>query len=172
MNISHTSPEQVEVYRLNLPAAVIITLLALFLQSFIPHWISWFAIFDLPLLVTIFFGVTRRNPVSGLLTGCAIGLLQDSLVHQPFGVYGITKTVVGYFASSLGVKLDVENAAARLILTFVFFVLHKALYFGVARYMVGQVLEWSWGHELTAGLANGVFAVGLFFVLDRFKHRI
>jgi len=40
-------------------------------------------------------GVTRRNPVTGLLTGCVIGLIQDSLTPHPLGVYGIAKTVVG-----------------------------------------------------------------------------
>src|SRR5581483_10427612 len=126
---------------------------------------------DLPLLVTIFLSVSRRNPVTGLLTGAIIGLVQDSLTHQPIGVYGIAKTVVGYGASSLGVKLDVENAGARFLLTLFFYVVHEVSYFMVARGLLGLSLAWSWPHELGSAFANALLALPLFFLLDRFKQK-
>lgn len=171
MPVTYTSQEQIEVYRFPLPVAILVPLLALFLQAFVPLRFSFFGIFDLPLLVVIFFAVARRNPLAGLLTGAAIGLLQDSLTHQPIGVYGLAKTLVGFFASSLGVKLDVENAGARFLVTLFFYVVHQIVYFTVARGLVGLDLKWSWGHELGAALANAVVAVGLFAMLDRFKQR-
>jgi rod shape-determining protein MreD len=169
--ITYTSGEQVEVYRFNLPITIGVPLVALFLQAFIPRHFPFFTIFDLPLLVTIFFAMARRNPTSGLLTGGIIGLVQDSLTSLPIGVYGIAKTVVGFGASSLGVKLDVENAGARLLVTIGFYVVHEIVYFMVARGMVGLTLEWSWPHELWSALANAVLGVLLFAVLDRFKQR-
>src|SRR3954454_10163389 len=99
--ITYTSGEQVEVYRFSVPAAIAIPLIALFLQAFIPMRLHFFTMFDLPLLVVIFFALARRSPVTGLLTGAAIGILQDGLPHHPIGVYGIANTVVGYGASSL-----------------------------------------------------------------------
>jgi len=131
-----------------------------------------FAVFvDLPLLVTIFFAMARRNPIAGLLTGAVIGLAQDMLGHNPIGIYGIAKTVVGYLASSLGVKLDVENPGARLLVTLGFYVIHSAVYFVVARGMVNMNQSWSWWHGILAGLVNAVIGVMLYFVLDRFKQR-
>lgn len=171
MPITYTSGEQVEVYRFNLPITIGVPLVALFLQAFVPRHFHFFTIFDLPLLVTIFFSMARRNPVSGLLTGGIIGLLQDSLTSLPIGVYGIAKTVVGFGASSLGVKLDVENAGARLLVTIGFYVVHEIVYFMVARGMVGLTLQWSWPHELWSALANAVLGVLIFAVLDRFKQR-
>jgi rod shape-determining protein MreD len=169
--VIYTSQEQIEVYRFPLPVALLVPLAALFLQAFVPSRFAFFNIFDLPLLVVIFFAVARRSQVSGLLTGAAIGLLQDALTHHPLGVYGIAKTAVGYGASSLGVKLDVENVGARLLVTLFFYVLHEIIYFTVARGLVGLTLEWSWWHELGSALANAVLAVVLFFFLDRFKQR-
>jgi rod shape-determining protein MreD len=169
--ITYTSQEQVEVYRFSVPTAVLVPLLALFLQAFVPLRLHFFSIFDLPLLVVIFFAVARRSQISGLATGAVIGLLQDSLTHQPIGVYGIAKTVVGYGASSLGVKLDVENAGARFLVTLFFYVIHEIAYFTVARGLVGLTLEWSWLHELGSAFANAVLAVLLFAILDRFKQR-
>jgi rod shape-determining protein MreD len=169
--ITYTSQQQVEVYRFSLPAALLIPLSALFLQAFVPLRLRFFSIFDLPLLVVIFFAVARRSPLAGLLTGAVIGLLQDALTHRPIGVYGIAQTVVGYGASSLGVRLDVENAGARLLMTLFFYVIHEIVYFLVARGLVGLMLEWSWPRELGSAFANAVLAVFLFALLDKFKQR-
>jgi len=169
--ILYTSQEQVEVYRFSVVTAIAIPLGALFFQAFVPLRFHFFSVFDLPLLVVIFFAVARRSQVSGLLTGAIIGLLQDSLTHQPIGVYGIAKTVVGYGASSLGVKIDVENIGARFLVTLFFYFAHEVVYFLVARGLVGLTLEWSWSHELISAFSNGLLAVALFAILDRFKQR-
>jgi rod shape-determining protein MreD len=171
VQISYTSQEQVEVYRFSLPVTILLPLTALFLQVFLPLHIHFLSVFDLPLLIVIFFAVSRRNPVSGLLTGAVIGILQDSLTHQPIGVYGIAQTVVGYGASSLGVKLDVDNVGARFLVTLFFYVVHEIVYFLVARGLVGLTLAWSWPHELAGALANALLAALLFTLLDRFKQR-
>jgi len=169
--ITYTSGEQVEVYRFSIPATVLIPLAAVFLQAWVPLKFHFFSIFDLPLLVTIFFAMARRSQIAGLLTGGLIGIMQDALTHQPIGLYGISKTLVGYGASSLGIKIDAENAGARLLLTLFFFTVHKVVYFTVARGLVSLHLEWSWPRELGSGLANAVLGVLLYAVLDRFKQR-
>ena len=171
MAITYTSGEQVEVYRFSVPVTILIPLVALFLQAWVPLRLHFFSIFDLPLLITIFFAISRRSQIAGLITGALIGLLQDSLTHQPIGLYGLSKTVVGYGASSLGVKLDVENAGARLLLTLFFYVVHEVVYFLIARGLVSLHMAWSWQHELWSGLANAFLGVILYAVLDRFKQR-
>jgi rod shape-determining protein MreD len=169
--ITYTSQEQVEVYRFHPVVAIGLPLVALFLQVFLPWQAHFFALFDLPLLVVIFFAVARRNPVAGLLTGSLIGLLQDSLTHHPIGIYGIAKTVVGYGASSLGAKLDVDNVGARFLVTLFFYIVHQIVYFTVARGLVKLTVQWSWGHELGAALLNAATAAVVFTLLDKFKQR-
>jgi rod shape-determining protein MreD len=161
----------VEVYRFAVPIAVGVPLAALLLQSFLPLHLPVMAMFDLPLLVTIYFGVGRRNQISGLLTGGVIGLIQDSLTHQPIGLYGIAKTVVGYGASSLGVKIDVDNPGTRLLMTFGFYLLHQVIYFAVARGLAGEMLDWRWGHQLIAAVANALLGLALYMALDRMRQR-
>jgi len=169
--ITYTSGEQVEVYRFSIPVTIGVPLLALFAQAFISRRFALFSYIDLPLLVTIFFGMARRNPVSGLLTGAVIGLTQDALGGLQLGLYGIAKTVVGYLASSLGVKLDVENAGARVLVIVGFYLVHAAVYFSVARGLVSLPISWSWSRGIPAGLANAVIGVLLYWVLDHFKQR-
>ena len=169
--VSYTSREQIEVYRFNWPVAVLVPLLAIFLQAFLPLRFSFFNIFDLPLLIVIFFAMARRSQVAGLLTGAVIGILQDSLTHHPLGVYGIAKTVVGYGASSLGVKLDVESVGTRVLVTTGFYVVHQIIYFTIARVLVGLDLHWSWSRELWSAAANALLGVLLFTLMDRLKER-
>jgi rod shape-determining protein MreD len=171
MAVSYTSREQIEVYRFSWPVTILVPLLAIFLQAFLPLRFSFFSIFDLPLLVVIFFAMARRSQVAGLLTGAVIGILQDSLTHHPLGVYGIAKTVVGYGASSLGVKLDVESVGTRLLVTSGFYVVHQIIYFTIARGLVGLDLRWLWSRELIAAVANAVVGVLLFTLMDRLKER-
>jgi rod shape-determining protein MreD len=169
--LSITSREQFEVYRFNPLVALAVPLLAIFVQAYLPLKISFFNIFDLPLLVTIFFAVARRNPVSGLLTGMIIGLLQDSLTHSFLGLYGIAKTVVGFAASSLGVKIDVENPGSRLLMTAGFYLVQKVVYYSVARGMARMDLQFDLPHILGAALANGFLAIVMFSLLDKTKQR-
>jgi rod shape-determining protein MreD len=169
--ITYTSGEQVEVYRFSWPATVAIPLAALVLQAFLPIWLPFVRIFDLPLLVTIGFATARRSPLAGLLTGGFIGIVQDALTHQPIGLYGISKTVVGFGASSLGIKLDVEHAGARFLLTIVFYAVHEFVYFTIARGLVGLHMAWSWPHECVSGAGNALLGVLVFMLLDRVKQR-
>ena len=172
MPITYTSGEQIEVYRFSVPVTIGVPLAALFLQAFVPLRFPRFAVYvDLPLLVTIFFAMARRSPIAGLFTGAVIGLAQDMLGHNPIGIYGIAKTVVGYGASSLGVRLDLENAGARLLVTLGFYLVHSAVYFTVARGLVNMSVHWSFWQGILAGLANGFLGVILYFVLDKFKQR-
>jgi rod shape-determining protein MreD len=171
VSVSYTSREQIEVYRFSLPVAIFVPLFAIFLQAFIPLRFSFFSVFDLPLLVVIFFAMARRSQVAGLLTGACIGLLQDALTHNPLGVYGIAKTAVGYGASSLGVKLDVESVGTRLLVTTAFYVIHQVIFFTVARALVGLNLHWSWPRELWSAVANAIIGVFLFALMDRLKQR-
>jgi rod shape-determining protein MreD len=167
---THQIQKRVEVYRFGFLSSVLLPVSALFLQAFVPLRLHFLSIFDLPFLVVVYFAVVRRSQIAGLMTGAVVGLLQDSLTSKPIGLYGIANTIVGYGASSLGVKINVENAGSRFLVTYGFYMVHEAVYFAVARYLVLETLTWSWQHELLASLANAVLAVPLFAMMDRFKH--
>jgi len=171
MNVSYTSRDQVEVYRFSLLVSVGLPLLMVALQAFLPLRLHYLRVFDFGLLLTIFLAGSRRSQLSGMLTGAAIGLLQDCLTHTPFGVFGIAKTLVGYGASSLGIKIDVDNPGSRFLLTFVFYVLHLAVFASIEHYLLEQPLHLTLGHEAGAAAANSVMAVFLFALLNRFKIR-
>jgi len=171
IGVSLTSREEIEVHRFSWAVSLLIPLLALLVQSYLPKQMGFINFFDLPLLVTIFFAVSRRRPVPGMITGALIGTLQDALTHHPLGIFGIAKTIIGYLASSLGVKLDVDNPGSRFLMTFGFFIIHHIVYMVIDLGLVGASDPWQWGHTLLQALANAFLAVILFALLDRFKQR-
>ena len=171
MPAPYTSREQFEVYRFHWATAILVPLAALLLQAYLPLRLPFFDLFDLPLLVTIYFGIARRNQLTGMATGCIIGLVQDSLTHRPLGLYGMAKTAIGYAASSLGLKIDVDNPGSRLLMGIGFYIMHQLIYFLLARGLAIQSLTWRWGHEAIAAAANALLAVPLFMVLDKFRQR-
>jgi rod shape-determining protein MreD len=161
----------IEVHKFRAGAIVVAAVFALVLQAFLPIYFPKAAIVDLPLLVTIYFGLSRRNPSTGLLLGTAIGIAQDSLSGPtvPLGLYGIAKTVIGYLASSIGARLDTEHPLARFALTIAFFGVHQGLIALTRRLLLSQPEPWFTMHLLVAALVNAVVAVFLFMLLDRLR---
>jgi rod shape-determining protein MreD len=161
----------IEVHKFRSGAIVAAAFLALVLQAFVPVYFPKFAVLDLPLLVTIYFGLSRRNPATGLLLGMVIGLVQDSLSGPtiPLGLYGIAKTIVGYLASSIGARLDTEHPAARFALTALFLVLHQGMITLTRRMLLAEPEAWFTWHLIIAAGVNAIVSVFLFPLLDRLR---
>jgi rod shape-determining protein MreD len=151
-----------------LPIAVVILapILALLLQSFVPVHFPPFAILDLPLLLVIYFAIARRSAVTGVVAGATIGLLQDALTRQPLGVFGISKTVIGYLAGLVGNRIDTDNYIARLLFVFFFTMLHSFLYWVLVHRFLAEPVGWSWIHEPLRAAVNAIAGVLLFALLD------
>jgi rod shape-determining protein MreD len=149
------------------PLAVV---LALVLQAFFPVHFRWASYLELPLLVTLYFAVSKRNPSSGLLLGMVVGLLQDSLSRTPLGLYGIAKTSVGFVASSIGARIDVEHPIARFFMTIAFFLFHRAVFILTSRLLLAQRdVAYFTVPILIASVVNAFVAIGLFPLLDKFR---
>ena len=117
---SYTSRRELDQYAFHTAVTLLVPLGSILLQAVLPKTFPVLAIFDLPLIVVIFFAVARRNPVAGTVTGTLVGLFQDGLTNHPFGVNGIAKGIVGYAAASIGFAVDVENIINRIALNFIF----------------------------------------------------
>jgi len=161
----------IEVHKFFPGAIVAVTVAALVFQTSMPVYFPKLATLELPLLVTIYFGLSRRNPSTGLLLGMVIGLAQDALSGPtvPLGFYGIAKTVIGYLASSIGARLDTEHPAARFALIFSFFVLHQSMLVLIRRLLLAQPETWFNLHLVIIAAVNALIGTVLFLVFDRLR---
>jgi rod shape-determining protein MreD len=148
---------------------VLVPLLALVLQAWLPRVLGQFSWFDFPLVITVYFALGRRSPIEGTLMGASLGIFEDALTHHPIGINGIAKTVVGFLAASLGVRVAVENQAVRLLIIFLLSLLSSAVFVFIYRYLLGFDLQWRWFNELYTAIGNSLIAVVLFPILDRLQ---
>ena len=158
-----------EIRRYPLLMYALVPLTALVLQAWLPRVMGPYAWFDLPLVVTVYFALGRRNPIQGTLMGAAMGLFEDALSHHAIGVNGVAKTVVGFLAASVGVRIDVENHTIRLILNFLLSLLSSAIFVFIYRVLLGLDLQWQWFTELFRAIGNSLIAIVLFPLLDRLQ---
>jgi rod shape-determining protein MreD len=165
------SRRDLEIHRYPVLIYVLIPLVALVLQAWLPRLLGQYAWFDLPLVVTVYFALGRRSPIQGTLMGCAVGLFEDALTHHAIGINGIAKTVAGFMAASVGIRIDVENRIIRVGLIFLLSLLSSALRIFVNRFLLGLSLETNWAAELYIALGNSVIALIAFPFLDRFQLR-
>lgn len=165
------SRRDLEIQQFPWPILLAAPLLAVFLQAYLPLRHSRLDVFDLPLLVVIYFSVSRRSPIGGCLTGAFVGLLQDGVTQRPIGIDGIANTIIGFLAASIGMKIDVDNPITRALMIFTFTLLDRFLYLLIVRHLLAETLQWSWLHEVLRAGVNVVLGVVLFAVLDRTRLR-
>jgi rod shape-determining protein MreD len=169
--LSANSRRELEIHRYPLLVYVLTLLAALVLQAWLPFVLKGYALFDLPLVVTVYFALARRSPIQGTLMGGAMGIFQDALTHHAIGVNGIAKTVVGFLAASMGIRIDVENHTIRLVINFLLSLLSSGIYVFVYRILLGMTLDWNWIIEFIKAVGNTLIALALFPVLDRLQIR-
>jgi len=150
----------------------VIPLIAILFQVYVPLFFQFMNYLDLPLLVTVYFSLMRRSQIAGTFIGAAIGLAQDSLSKNPLGMSGIVKTLVGYFAASVGLRFDVDHAFIRLLLGFFFFFFHQFFLWVLARALLGQPVDFDLQRTLVLGALNAIVALFLFHFLDRLRETI
>ena len=146
-----------------------IPLLAVLFQVYVPRFVEVLGFLDMPLLVVVYFALMRRSQITGLLVGALVGLAQDSLSKNPLGMYGIVKTLVGYFAASVGVRLDVDHVFIRLLLAFFFYLFHQSFYWVMERALLSRQPTFEIQKWLLLGLLNAVVGVTLYHLLDKLR---
>ncbi len=164
-----SSQRESQVSRFNIWVSILVPFLALLFQIYARQFFGFLNFLEMPLLVVIYLGLMRRNPVSGLLVGAAVGLAQDAWSKNPLGMFGIAKTLVGYFAASIGMKLDVDNVLMRFILAFFFYVFHQAFYWVMEHALLSQQSAFDLPGWLGLGVLNALVGAALFHFLDKLR---
>ena len=70
MSVLSTEPRrEIEIHRYPALMYALVLVFALVLQAWLPRVLGKFAWFDLPLVVTVFFALSRRQPIQGSILG-------------------------------------------------------------------------------------------------------
>ena len=144
---------------------------ALLLQMVLSNYLRFFQYIDLPLLVTVYFGL-QRAPVLGMVTGMIAGLGGDAVQGGVLGVGGFCKTLIGYLVGLASVRFSLENPLARLSVTAVASTANTVLFVGLNQMLeqsLPYVSTWAEFGKTIAWkvLADSLASVVLFVILDR-----
>jgi rod shape-determining protein MreD len=150
---------------------VLVPLLSLVLQAWLPRMLGRYAYFDLPLLVTIYFALNRRGPIHGTLLGAVLGMAQDGLTQGAIGIHGIANTLCGFLSAGIGLRVVVDNNIIRMIVNFALTLLSGAVIFFIVRMLLGMDSHSTWLDELFRATGNAVIGAVLFPFLDRMQMR-
>jgi len=161
----------IETHRYPFLVYALVPLAALVIQAWLPRLLRGNVWFDLPLVVTVYFALCRRNAIQGMLMGGVLGIFEDALTHHAIGINGIAKTVAGFLAASVGVHIDVENHTIRLTITFILSLVCSGIYLFICRGLLGLEIDWNWLTELFKAIGNSIIALIAFPLLDRTQIR-
>lgn len=165
------SERETRISRFRAWVIIVIPLLAILFQLYVPLFIPFLRYLEIPLLVTIYFAMMRRSQIGGMFIGMLLGLAQDSLSNNPLGMFGICRTLVGYFAASIALRIDVEHPLIRLVTNFMFYLFDQFLFWVLERALLQLQAIFDIKQAMILGFLNAVVGVTMFHFLDRLKVR-
>lgn len=159
-------------FRMRPIAILLLPILAVLYKVYVSQFIEQLAYLELPLLVVLYFSLMWRNQLAALFYGASVGLLEDSLASHPIGLFGIAKTLAGYFAASVSLRFDVDHGAIRFILVFFFFIFHNVFYWVMEQALIGLPRPLEPAQTFIVAGLNAAASVPLFMLFDKMKERV
>jgi len=156
-------------FRMRPIAILLLPFLAVLYKVYVRQFIEQLSYLELPLLVVLYFSLMWRNHLAALFYGASVGLLEDSLASHPIGLFGIAKTLVGYFAASVSLRFDVDHSVIRFILVFFFFIFHSLFYWVMEQALLGLPAPLEPAQTCIVAGLNAAVAVPLFMLFDKMK---
>jgi rod shape-determining protein MreD len=148
-------------------AILLLIMLMVVLQVVVTRYFPKLSLLDLPLIAVLYLTVARESLFWTVLSGSAVGLLQDSLSLSPLGMNGFTKISVGCLAYIANSIFAIDRVATRLALLFISSILAAVLFSGLRilflnrdEIIFGERILWS-------GAVNAFVGLPLFYLFDR-----
>ena len=159
----------IAVYRVHPAVFWTTVLLSLLLHAILPLKLPVSRLFDFPLLVTIYYGLVRRDQVYSTLLGGGLGLLQDAMAHGFIGFHGMANSLAGYLAAAGGVRFDPEQLFPRTLLTGLLVLVHDLSVIGLQRTLLESSPPFEPFDVAISVMVNVALGLALFQWLDHFK---
>jgi len=142
---------------------------ALLLQAFLPLKMPLARLFDVPLLVAIYFALVKRDKIFAIALGAAMGLAQDALSNGFIGIFGMAKALTAYLAASASFKFELDEVLARLGLTAILVPVHGMFLVALQRGLLESPPPFQPWDLLSSALLNVGLGLILFHLLDRLR---
>jgi len=126
---------------------------------------------DLMLLPVVWYGIAGSQR-SGMLVGCAAGLLQDAWFQfGVFGLNGFKKTLLGWILGGLGSRFDLNRQGGRVVFGALASLADSLMGLGLRRLLDQQIAAPNPGEIAIKAAVTGLLVAGAFNVVERARRR-
>lgn len=150
---------------------VLITALAVVLQSTLTQFLPRLGAVDL-VLVAVVYAALLNGPTTGLVTGTCAGLVQDSLSSGVVGIGGLAKTIVGFVAGVAGAQFILTQTIPRFVVFCGASVLHATIFIGTYELFRLRDFGTPYGAVALQALANATIGVLAFKFAEVFPRTV
>jgi rod shape-determining protein MreD len=151
---------------MKLPVVVGVVLGSVFLQVVLARFaIGGRMSFDLVLVGVVFVSL-QAGPVAGMLAGTIGGIMLDLFSGGLVGVGGLLKTLIGFFAGSLGTRLVVAKPYARALIVGAATIAHSFFAMGLQAVIHQEWLGVAWTAMLGETALNIVAGYLAFLAIE------
>ncbi len=121
---------------------------------------------NLVLVAVIYVGLAY-GAVTGMLAGCAAGLVQDAIAGGVVGIGGLSKTVVGFFVGVLGAQFIVTTPVPRFLMFFGASLVHELCFQALYALVEARGFRLQLSGALIQAFVNGAVGITVFLLVER-----
>jgi rod shape-determining protein MreD len=121
---------------------------------------------NLVLVAVIYVGLAY-GAVTGMLAGCAAGLVQDAIAGGIVGIGGLSKTIVGFFVGVLGAQFIVSTPVPRFLMFFGASLVHELCFQALYALVEAHSIRLQLSGALIQALVNGAVGITIFMLAER-----
>lgn len=152
---------------MKIPIVIATLAAALFLQSTIAG-MSFAAGTRVNLvLVAVIYVALAYGAVTGMLGGCAAGLVQDAIAGTIVGIGGLSKTIVGFFVGVLGAQFIVSTPVPRFLMFFGASMVHELCFQALSALVESRGMRLQLSGALIQALVNAAVGITAFLLVER-----
>lgn len=118
-------------------------------------------------LVAVIYVALAYGAVSGLLAGCAAGLVQDAIAGGIVGIGGLSKTIVGFFVGVLGAQFIVSTPVPRFLMFVGASVVHELCFQALYALVESRGMRFQLSAVMIQALVNGAVGITAFLLVER-----
>jgi rod shape-determining protein MreD len=123
-------------------------------------------------LVFLVYNAIGVPSMTGIGVGLTTGLAADAMSGNPFGLFGLAGTLLGYGIARLTQHIVIERAGSAFRLFLTASVVHQALVVGLALLVLQQPKVPDWVAVLVRAATSGALGVLLYGVGRSFRRRV
>jgi rod shape-determining protein MreD len=121
---------------------------------------------NLVLVAVIYVGLAY-GAVTGMLAGCAAGLVQDAVAGGIVGIGGLSKTIVGFFVGVLGAQFIVTTPVPRFLMFFGASLVHELCFQALYALVESRGIRLQLSGAIIQALVNGAVGISAFLLVER-----